>query len=71
LPERTFGVAPAPCQPRTWAIALCLGMFEMRDHKAWIIPPRLIEIRGKLAVVKRPGGCGSCDCAFVHVFLIP
>jgi ferredoxin len=46
-------------------VEICPLVFEMRENKAWIITPKLLEINEKLAVVKDPGACDSCDCILV------
>jgi ferredoxin len=46
-------------------VEICPLAFEMRENKAWIISPKFLELKEKLAVVKNPNACDSCDCVLV------
>jgi ferredoxin len=46
-------------------VEICPQVFEMKENKAWIITPKLLELKEKLAVVKNPRACDTCDCDLV------
>ena len=46
-------------------VELCPTVFELRENKAWIIPPKLFPVTEKVAAVKKLGDCETCDCVLV------
>ena len=58
-------VDPYLCIGCALCVELCPTVFELRENKAWIIPPKLLPVTEKVAVVKRPSDCETCDCVLV------
>jgi ferredoxin len=58
-------VDPDLCVGCALCVEICPKVFEIRENKAWIIPPKLLPVTVKLAVVKNPSDCESCDCVLV------
>ena len=46
-------------------VEICPLVFEIKENMAWIIAPKILEIREKVAIVKNPNNCDSCDCVLV------
>jgi len=58
-------VDPDLCIGCALCVELCPDVFEIRENKAWIIPPKLFPVTEKVAVVKNTGDCEACDCVLV------
>ncbi|HEY1406468.1 MAG TPA: ferredoxin [Spirochaetota bacterium] len=58
----TLKVDPDLCIGCGLCITICPLVFELRDNKAWLIKPGLIELDEKKAVVSNPDACETCDC---------
>jgi ferredoxin len=58
-------VDPDLCIGCGLCVEICPRVFELKENKAWIISPKLLEVNEKLAVVKNPHDCDTCDCVLV------
>jgi len=58
-------VDPDLCIGCGLCVELCPMVFELWENKAWIIPPKLLPVTEKVAVVKGSGDCETCDCVLV------